>query len=51
MTGKHRDKICVATRIAQATGLEPEKIADVIQLYLVELHRITIVDEKGRQPP
>jgi hypothetical protein len=37
----------LATRIAQATGIQPEKLREVVQLALEELHRITIVDEKG----
>src|SRR5580765_2793649 len=37
----------LATRIAQATGVRPEKVCEVVQLALEELHRITIVDEKG----
>jgi hypothetical protein len=37
----------LATRIARATGVHPEKICEVVQLALEELHRITIVDEKG----
>jgi hypothetical protein len=34
-------------RIAQSTGLQPEKVAEVVQLALEEIHRIAIVDEKG----
>jgi hypothetical protein len=37
----------LATRIAQATGIQPEKVCEVVQLALEELHRIMIVDEKG----
>jgi hypothetical protein len=37
----------LATRIAQATGIPPEKVCEVVQLALEELHHIMIVDEKG----
>jgi hypothetical protein len=37
----------LVVRIAQSTGLQPEKVAEVVQLALEEIHRITIVDEKG----
>jgi hypothetical protein len=37
----------LATRIAQATGIQPEKLREAVQLALEELHRVTIVDEKG----
>ena len=37
----------LATRIAQATAIQPEKVCEVVQLALEELQRITIVDEKG----
>jgi hypothetical protein len=47
VTGQDHDKNLLVTRIAQETGLEPEKIAEVIRLCLAGLHRITIVDEKG----
>lgn len=47
MTGGHYDSAPWMTRIVQKTGLGPEKIRDVIFLYLAEVHRITIVDEKG----
>jgi hypothetical protein len=42
-----RDKVEPITRMVQATGLEPEKICEVVYLYLAEMHRIMIVDEKG----
>jgi hypothetical protein len=41
------DQNDLATRIAQATGIQPEKVCKVVQLALQDLHRITIVDEKG----
>jgi hypothetical protein len=47
MTDKRRDKVEPITRIVQATGLEPEKICEVVYLYLADMHRIMIVDEKG----
>ena len=47
MTDKRRDKVEPITRIVQATGLEPEKICEVVCLYLADMHRIMIVDEKG----
>lgn len=37
----------LATRIAEATGVQPQKVGDVVRLALQELHRLTIVDEKG----
>jgi hypothetical protein len=37
----------LATRIGQATGIPPEKVCEVVQLALEELHHIMIVDEKG----
>jgi hypothetical protein len=37
----------LAARIAQATGVEPGKVTEVVQLAFEELHRIAIVDEKG----
>ena len=47
MTDKRRDKVNLSPKIVQATGLEPEKICEVVYLYLAEMHRIMIVDEKG----
>jgi hypothetical protein len=47
MTGSSSDKTEPMTRIVQATGLDPQKICDVVYLYLAEMHRITIVDERG----
>jgi hypothetical protein len=41
------EKNDLLTRIAQATGVEPKKVDEVVQLALQEFHRITIVDEKG----
>ena len=35
------------TRIAEATDIQPEKVCEVVQLALEELHRIMIIDEKG----
>jgi hypothetical protein len=37
----------LATRIAQATSVQPEKVCEVVRLALEELHRISIIDEKG----
>jgi hypothetical protein len=37
----------LVTRIAQSTGVQPEKVAEVVQLALEGLHRIAIVDEEG----
>ena len=36
----------LATRIAQDTGVNPEKVGDVIQHALEELHRMATVDQK-----
>lgn len=41
------ERIDLATQIAQVTGIQPEKVCEVGQLALQDLHRITIVDEKG----
>src|ERR1022692_4509218 len=43
----HRKMDELATRIARATGVEPKKVEEVVQLALEELHRITVIDEKG----
>jgi len=43
----HGERNDLSTRIAQATGIDPEKVHEVVRLALEELHRITIVDEKG----
>jgi hypothetical protein len=37
----------LVARIAQVTNIHPEKVCEVVQLALEELHRIMIVDEKG----
>jgi len=37
----------LATQISRSTGVPPEKVAGVVQLALQELHRISIIDEKG----
>jgi hypothetical protein len=37
----------LTTRIGQTTGVESEKVCEVVTLALVEFHRLTIVDEKG----
>lgn len=37
----------LAMRIGLAAGVEPEKVAQVVQLALESLHRITVVDKKG----
>jgi hypothetical protein len=37
----------LTTGIAEATGVQPQKVGDVVRLALEELHRLTIVDEKG----
>jgi hypothetical protein len=40
-------EVDLAAQIAQATGVDQEKVPEVVQLALEELHRITIVNEKG----
>jgi hypothetical protein len=47
MSDDMSEKNDLLTRIAQATGVQPKKVDEVVQLALQELHRITIVDEKG----
>jgi hypothetical protein len=37
----------LAIQIGLATRLEPERVSEVVTLALEELHRLTIVDEKG----
>jgi hypothetical protein len=37
----------LATSIAEATGVQPQKVREAVRLALQELHRLTIVDEKG----
>ena len=41
------DQNGLVARITQSTGVQPEKVAEVVQLALEQLHRITIVDERG----
>jgi tellurite resistance protein len=43
----HGERNDLSTRIAQATGVDPEKVHEVVRLALEELHHITIVHEKG----
>ena len=45
MSDINRDDL--SNRISRATGVQPEKVGEVVQLALEELHRIAIVDEKG----
>lgn len=44
---KQQERKGVALRIARTTGVQPDKVGEVLQLALEELHRIAIVDEKG----
>jgi hypothetical protein len=37
----------LAAKIGISTGMEPAKVAEVVQLALEELHRLTIVGDKG----
>jgi hypothetical protein len=41
------EKNGLATRIAQATDIHLGKVCEVVKLALEELHRISIIDEKG----
>ena len=41
------EKNGLATRIAQATDIHRGKVCEVVKLALEELHRISIIDEKG----
>jgi hypothetical protein len=43
----HSANDSLSIRIAKQTGLEPVKVGEVVQLALEELHRISIVDERG----
>jgi len=40
-------EIMSASQIGQATGVDPGRVREIIQLALEELHRITIVHEYG----
>jgi hypothetical protein len=41
------DQPDLATQIGQATGVDPGRVQEIVQLALEELHRITIVHENG----
>lgn len=41
------DRDDLTTRIARGTAVPPEKVGEVVQMALEELHRIAIVDDKG----
>jgi hypothetical protein len=35
------------SRIAEKTGVQPTKVTEVVRLALEQLHRLSVVDEKG----
>jgi hypothetical protein len=41
------DRADLVSRIAKATGMDAEKVTEVVRLAFEELHRISIIDEKG----